>query len=54
MFVYSEQSYGTVESLGAYASKVKFQKDGIEYEELIDNDDFVILDEIVFTHIEEQ
>lgn len=53
VFVYSEQVYGTVESMGAYASKVKYKKDDIEYEELIDNDDFVILDEIIFTHIEE-
>lgn len=53
VFVYSEQVYGTVESMGAYASKVKYKKNNTEYEEIIDNDDFVILDEIVFTHIEE-
>lgn len=54
VFIYSEQVYGTVDSFGAYASKVRFNKDGVEYEEVIDNDDFVILDEIVFTHIEEE
>lgn len=54
VFIYSEQVYGTVENFGAYASNVKFSKNGIDYEETIDNDDFVILDEIVFTHIEEE
>lgn len=45
--------YGAVEALGAFASIVKYKKDEIEYEELIDNEDFSIMDEIVFEHIEE-
>ena len=47
-------AYGTVEVLGAFASKVKYEKDGIEYEELMENDEFSIIHEIVFTHIEEE
>ena len=53
VFIYSEQSYGTVEKLGAWASMVKYNKDGIEYNELMENDEFTIVDEIVFKHIEE-
>jgi hypothetical protein len=39
--------------LGLYASKVKYQKDGIEIEEVLENDEFTIMDEIVFEHVEE-
>lgn len=46
--------YGTVEALGAFASKVKYEKDGVEYEEFLENDEFSIIHEIVFTHIEEE
>ena len=54
VFIHSEQLYGTVENLGAYASIVRFKKnDGIEYSELMENEDFTIVDEIVFKHIEE-
>lgn len=53
VFIHPEQLYGTVEKLGAFASIVKYQKDGVEVEELIDNEDFTVMDEIVFEHIEE-
>ena len=53
-YIFDEQIFGTVEKLGIYASMVKYTKDNIEIEELIDNEDFVILDEIVFEHIEEE
>ena len=45
--------HGTVEKLGAFASNVKYTKDEIEHEELLGNEEFIIMDEIVFTHIEE-
>lgn len=54
VYIYSEEVHGTVESLGAYASVVKYKKDGFEYEELLDNEDFVIMDEIVIQHFEEE
>jgi hypothetical protein len=54
VFIHSIGTYGTVETLGAFASKVKYEKDGVEYEETLENDEFSILHEIVFTHIEEE
>ena len=50
--IHEEQCFGTIESLGVYASKVKYIKDGVEVEELLPNEDFVIVDEIVFEHEE--
>lgn len=53
VFLHQERLYGTIESLGTYASKVKYEKDGKEIEELLENDEFTVMDEIVFEHIEE-
>lgn len=53
VFLHIEGVYGTVERMGAFLSMVKYTKDGIEYNELIENDEFAIVDEIVFHHIEE-
>lgn len=53
VFIHSEQCYGMVEKLGAWASIVKYNKDGMEYTELMENEEFSIVDEIVFKHIEE-
>lgn len=53
VYIYDEKIYGTVEKLGAFASMVKYNKDGIDHEELLENSDFAIVDEIVFHHIEE-
>jgi hypothetical protein len=53
VFIHSEQCHGTVEKLGAWASIVRYNKDGIEHNELMENEDFTIIDEIVFKHIEE-
>lgn len=46
--------YGSVEKLGAFASNVRYTKDGADYEELLGNEEFIIMDEIVFTHVEEE
>ena len=54
IYIYAEEIHGVLESLGAYASMVKYTKDGIDYEELIDNEEFVILEEIVFTYLKEE
>jgi hypothetical protein len=54
VFIHSEQLYGTVESLGAYASVVKYTIDDVEYEELIENEEFTVLKEIVFQHLEDE
>jgi len=53
VFIHSEQCYGMVENLGAWASIVKYNKDGMEQNELMENEEFSIVDEIVFKHIEE-
>jgi hypothetical protein len=53
VFIHSEQCYGTVEKLGAWASTVRFKSNDIEYNELMENEEFTIVDEIVFKHIEE-
>ncbi len=54
VFIHDLGTYGSTEKLGAFASIIKYTKDGIEYEELIDNDEFAIMDELVFTHVEEE
>jgi len=51
VYIIDEQCYGTVENLGAYASTVKYKKGKEELEELLDNSDFIIVDEIVLTHV---
>lgn len=53
VFIHEEGVYGSTERLGAYASTIKYNKNGIDYEELIENNEFSIIDELVFTHIEE-
>lgn len=52
--IHEEKCFGTIENLGVYASLVKYIKDGVEVQELLPNEDFVIVDEIVFEHIEEE
>lgn len=53
VFIHEKNVYGTCENLGAFASMVKYTKDGIEHEVLLENDEFTITDEIVFDHVEE-
>jgi hypothetical protein len=53
VYIHSEQTHGTVESLGAYASIVKYNKNGEEIQDLMENEEFSIIDEIVFKHVEE-
>ncbi len=53
-YIFDEKTTGTVETLGAYVSIIKYIKDGIETTESINNEDFVIIDEIVFQHSEEE
>jgi hypothetical protein len=54
VFIHDLGVYGSTEKLGAFASIVKYKKDEMEYEELIDNSEFSIMDELVFTHVEEE
>jgi hypothetical protein len=54
VFIHDLGVYGSTEKLGAFASIVKYKKNEMEYEELIDNAEFSIMDEIVFSHVEEE
>ena len=45
VFIYSEKIYGTIKSMGAFASMVSYELDGVQYEELLENDDFKIIGE---------
>lgn len=53
VFIPTEEVYGTVDQLGAFASIVKYKKEENECELLMDNNDFIIMDEITFVHVEE-
>lgn len=53
VYIPEDNMYGTVEQLGAFASNVKYKKNEVEHEELLGNEEFIIMDEIVFTHVEE-
>lgn len=54
VYIHEEKLYGSVEKMGAFASVVKYNKEGMQFEELLENDEFSIIDEIVFHHIEEE
>jgi len=45
VYIQTEGVYGTIQSLGAFASMVTYNKDGIHYEELLENDDFSLIGE---------
>jgi hypothetical protein len=53
VYIHDLNIYGTVEKLGAFGSVVKYRLEDKEIEEILDNEDFVIIDEIVFEHVEE-
>jgi hypothetical protein len=54
VWLHEEQVYGDIESLGTYASKVRWSKNGVDHEELMENSDFTIMDEFVISHVEEE
>ena len=54
VYIHEENTFGTAEHLGAFASLIKYKKNGFEVEELIENDEFAIMEEIVFEHIKEE
>lgn len=55
-FVYipDEQCYGITESMGAYASLVKFNRGGVEHKIMILNEDLVFLEEFNISLEEEE
>jgi len=53
VWIHSLKVYGAVEKLGAFASLVRFKRDEVEVEEMLENDEFSVIDEIVFTKVED-
>lgn len=53
VYLPDEKVYGEVISLGTYASKIHYVKDGFEYESIILNEDFEILEQINIEEVEE-
>lgn len=53
VYIPTENTHGIVEDMGLYASVVKYSLGDVEYEELMDNEDFIVVDEISLTHVEE-
>jgi hypothetical protein len=45
VYIPTEGVYGTIQKMGAFASVVMYKKDGILYEELLENDDFNLIGE---------
>ncbi len=45
VYIQSEKVYGAVKKMGAFASVVNYEIDGIQYEELLENEDLLFLGE---------
>lgn len=54
VWIYPESVYGNIVKEGLYASLVRYQKDGIDHQVYLENDDFIVMDELGFEHIEEE
>lgn len=52
VFIREEGVMGVVIEYGAYTSVVRYMLGGHLYEEYIDNDDFVVVDNILIRHID--
>lgn len=46
VYIPDEKCYGMVQSMGAFASTVRYNKDGIEYEVFMLNEDLVFLEDV--------
>jgi len=53
VYIPDEKVYGEIVSLGTYASKVHYVKDGFEYESIFLNEDFEIVEQVNIEEIEE-
>lgn len=45
VYIQSEKCYGTVKTRGAFASMVRYEIDGVQHEELLENDDLLFIGE---------
>lgn len=46
----SDNVTGIVKEMGLYASKVFYSIDEVDYEEMVNNEDFVVTNEILLSH----
>ena len=53
VYIADEKVYGEVLSLGTYASRVHFVKDGFEHDLYLLNEDFVIVEQVNIEEVEE-
>lgn len=53
VYIHDEEVYGEIIHQGAFASIVRFSKDGIEYEIFMENEDFDVVEDITID-IEEE
>lgn len=53
VYIFDERVVGEIVKEGLYASVVKYNKDGMQYEILMDNEEFTVIQEVGFEHIEE-
>lgn len=54
VYIIPYKLYGTTESVGIYMSTVKYVEDGFEYEEEMENEDFIVMHEIAIGHYKEE
>jgi hypothetical protein len=54
VYLPDEKVYGEVVSFGTYASKVHYIKDGFEYELVMLNEDFDVVEQINIEEMEEE
>lgn len=50
VWMVEEQVSAELVSMGAFSSRVKFILDGIEYDEIVMNDDFIFIDKLGFEY----
>lgn len=53
VWLHDERTYAILVSMGAYYSKVKYTRGGIDYELIVDNDDFETWEERAIEHTED-
>ena len=53
VYLFDEKAFGELLTFGAYTSKVRYKLGGFQYESVVFNEDFEIVEEIVIPEIEE-
>lgn len=53
IWLFEERCFGYVVELGSYYSKVAYSRDGIDYEVLMENNEFEFMEDRYFDHDDE-